>query len=66
MSDHTWVLVVDTDGGRAASLVELLAPAGYDTRHAPTAAEPGPVPDLVVLSTGGRSTASSRSTATTG
>jgi DNA-binding NtrC family response regulator len=34
MSDHTRVLVVDTDGGRAASLVELLALAGCNTRQA--------------------------------
>jgi transcriptional regulator with PAS, ATPase and Fis domain len=38
MSDHIRVLVVDTDAARAASLVELLAPAAYLTRHAPTAA----------------------------
>jgi DNA-binding NtrC family response regulator len=50
MSHHTRVLVVDTDAARALSLAELLTPAGYETRHAPSADAPGPSPDLVVLS----------------
>jgi DNA-binding NtrC family response regulator len=50
MPHHTRVLVVDTDDARALSLVELLTPAGYETRHASRADAPGPAPDLVVLS----------------
>jgi DNA-binding NtrC family response regulator len=50
MPHHTRVLVVDTDAARATLLAELLAPAGYETRHAPRADAPGPDPDLVVLS----------------
>jgi len=50
MLHHTRVLVVDSDGGRALSLAELLTTAGYETRHATSAGAGGPAPDLVVLS----------------
>jgi DNA-binding NtrC family response regulator len=50
MPDTTRVLVVDVDDARATSLAQLLAPVGYETRHAPSADASGPSPDLVVLS----------------
>jgi DNA-binding NtrC family response regulator len=50
MPHHTRVLVVDIDAVRATQLTELLAPAGYETRHAPCVDALGPAPDLVVLS----------------
>src|SRR3954467_2081030 len=50
MPDHSRVLVVDTDGARATSLIELLAPAGYDTCHAASADAPRLAADLMVLS----------------
>jgi DNA-binding NtrC family response regulator len=50
MPDHTRVLVVDVDRARATSLAQLLAPVGYETRHAPSVDASRPSPDLVVLS----------------
>ncbi|NUO95466.1 MAG: hypothetical protein HOQ14_13365, partial [Gemmatimonadaceae bacterium] len=50
MPEHTRVLVVDTDDARATALTELLAPAGYQARHASSPNAPGWTPDVVVLS----------------
>jgi two-component system response regulator HydG len=36
MSQHTRVLLVDGDGASATALLQLLGPAGYETRHAST------------------------------
>jgi DNA-binding NtrC family response regulator len=63
MPQHTRVLVVDIDAARATLLTELLAPAGYEARHAPSADAPGPAPDLVVLSIDGIDTATVARTA---
>lgn len=50
MPEHTRVLVVDTDDARATALTELLAPAGYQARHASSADASGWAADVVVLS----------------